>query len=340
MKTIVRMKFGSHLYGTDTPQSDIDIKSVFIPPARDIILQRVQNTIQTKRPKAMGEKNCAGEVDEEAFSLQRYLSLLMEGQTVTLDMLFAPPSAMLHSTPVWEEIASNRSKLLTRRSSAFVGYCRQQANKYGIKGSRVAAARDATELFCGLMDRHGTQSKLKDHEAEIETFVVAREHCSIVEIKAAHSDLMLKHFECCNRKVPWTVSVKAAHEIYKRLFDEYGTRALQAEQNEGVDWKALSHAVRVGREALELMIDGKITFPLPYREHILAIKQGRLPYAEVAAEIEQLLAKVEATESLFVLPEKADTAWIDRFVARHYMGAITSPADQPPRRMSYSDGEG
>jgi hypothetical protein len=52
--------------------------------------------------------------------------------------------------------------------------------------------------------------------------------------------------------VPLTASIKTAREILQRLVTEYGQRALQAERNEGVDWKALSHAVRVGREALEL----------------------------------------------------------------------------------------
>lgn len=52
--------------------------------------------------------------------------------------------------------------------------------------------------------------------------------------------------------MPFTGSIKSAREIAQRLVNEYGQRALQAERNEGIDWKALSHAVRVGREALEL----------------------------------------------------------------------------------------
>ena len=144
MKTVVRIKFGSHLYGTDTPESDIDFKSIFVPPARDILLQRVRATISSHRQKAEGEKNYAGEVDEEAYSLQRYLSLAAEGQTVALDVLFAPRwSMMVEPALEWVEIERNRHRLITRKSAAFLGYCRQQANKYGIKGSRVAAARAA-----------------------------------------------------------------------------------------------------------------------------------------------------------------------------------------------------
>ncbi len=45
MDLIVEMRFGSHLYGTATPQSDLDFKAVYLPAARDILLQRVHDTV-------------------------------------------------------------------------------------------------------------------------------------------------------------------------------------------------------------------------------------------------------------------------------------------------------
>jgi len=45
MDLIVDMRFGSHLYGTATPESDLDCKAVCLPGARDILLQRVQGTM-------------------------------------------------------------------------------------------------------------------------------------------------------------------------------------------------------------------------------------------------------------------------------------------------------
>ena len=102
----------------------------------------------------------AGDVDTETFSLQQYFKLLTEGQTVALDMLFNPwPET---ATPLWGHIVRNREKLLTKKSAAFVGYCRQQANKYGIKGSRVAAAKEAMERFRDLMEQAGTTAKVGD----------------------------------------------------------------------------------------------------------------------------------------------------------------------------------
>jgi predicted nucleotidyltransferase len=94
MDLIVEMQFGSHLYDMATPQSDLDSKAVYLPDARNILLQRVQNTMTHAPDKPDGDKNAPGDVDREIHSLQRYLQLLAEGQTMALDMLFAPKSAM------------------------------------------------------------------------------------------------------------------------------------------------------------------------------------------------------------------------------------------------------
>lgn len=320
MRTIVRIKFGSHLYGTATPASDIDYKSVFVPAARDILLQRVRGTISNQRPKAEGEKNIAGEIDEEAYSLQRYLALAAEGQTVALDVLFAPRWAMVDlPAPEWQEIEHNRHRLITRKSAAFVGYCRQQANKYGIKGSRVAAAREALKLLAEELDRRGTTAKLGEAEGRIAAMVAAHEHMALLDIEGA-TDVTgarrtVRHWELCNRKMPLTQTIKSAHEVMRRIVDEYGHRARQAESNRGVDWKALSHAVRVARQAIELLRTGAVIFPRPEAEHLLAIKLGRLPYQAVAEEIDDLLPAVEREAEASTLPAAADLAWIDDFVA-------------------------
>ncbi len=329
MRTIVRIKFGSHLYGTSTPASDLDFKSVFVPAARDILLQRGKDSISHQRPKAEGEKNYAGEIDEEAYSLRRYLGLASEGQTVALDVLFAPRWSMPYNPqPEWEEIERNRARLVTRKSAAFLGYCRQQANKYGIKGSRVAAARLALDLLTQRLEALGTTAKLGEIEDSIRAYSTRNEHMAILDIDGA-TDVngirrSVRHWEVCNRKLPFTQTIKSAHEVMRRIVEEYGYRAHQAESNQGVDWKALSHAVRVGRQAIELLCSGIVTFPRPEAAHLIAIKTGQLPYQAVAEEIENLLVEVEETAVLSALPERADALWIDDFVAAVYRREVCS----------------
>jgi len=314
---VVRIEFGSHLYGTSTSSSDHDYKSVYVPCASAILLQRVKGSLGHKVKRYEGDRNSPEDTDDEMYSLQRYLGLLSEGQTVTIDMLFTPKPLM--TGPLWEEIRANKDLLLTKRSAAFVGYCRTQANKYGIKGSRVAAAKEAAEFFKAQLDRLGTTAKL--HEIADLLPSIVGEHTQIVELDTTPGHT--EHFvECCNRKVSFGNTIKAASEIFSRIYDNYGKRAKLAQTNEGIDWKALSHAVRVANEALELLATANVTFPLSNAEHILEIKRGLLPYDDVASEIERLLEEVERASEVSTLRDEADQEFIDALVCRVHRKAV------------------
>jgi hypothetical protein len=324
MKSIVQIKFGSHLYGTSTPESDLDIKGVYIPCADDILLQHVNPMISKSREKSFGEKNTADDVDEEYYSLQRYLELLSQGQTVALDMLFAPETAMMSEPdPIWLDIQNIAPKLITKGATAFVRYCRQQANKYGIKGSRVSAARLVLDVLKQGEEKYGSNEKLSLMHEKLIIIEKDNEFIHFINGKQSDGDSLI-YFEVCNKKTPMTASIKTARGIAQQLMDEYGQRALAAERNEGVDWKALSHAVRVGHEAIELFESGKITFPRPEAEHLLKIKQGKLQYSDVAEEIENLLVKVESAATASNLPDTVPPSIIDNFVAKYYKKQIIS----------------
>jgi predicted nucleotidyltransferase len=68
MNFLIKLKFGSHLYGTNTPSSDLDIKGIYLPKAKDILLQRIAPVCSFSRPKDHGEKNSADDVDQEFYS--------------------------------------------------------------------------------------------------------------------------------------------------------------------------------------------------------------------------------------------------------------------------------
>ena len=322
MDLIVEMRFGSHLYGTATPQSDLDLKGVYLPEARDILLQRVRGTVDLSREKEPGEKNAPGDVDREIHSLQRYLELLAEGQTIALDMLFAPAWAMVRPpSPLWLEIQFNAPRFVSRKASTFVRYCRQQANKYGIKGSRVAAARQALAVLAAAEATYGSVAKLAAAEVEVTALASSSGHTAVADM-TMQGGQVVRHLEVCGKRMPFTSSIKSAREIVERMLDEYGQRALHAERNEGVDWKALSHAVRVGREAIELFETGRIIFPLRDAAEIRAIRRGDLKYAAVAEIIDELLVAVEVAAAATSLREEPDKGFTDELVTQAYRGKI------------------
>jgi len=312
------MQFGSHIYGTNTPSSDLDFKAIYIPPAQDILLQRVKETRVESTKELKTARNQAGDVDTETFSLQQYLKLLLEGQTVAVDMLFTPERFWIgQPMSQWAEIQGNRGQFLHKGYSAFAGYCRQQANKYGIKGSRVNAVRSVLEWLSGLP----SEDKIGEHW-DIDWNARTVEHVAMVECRAPNGR-MESHLEVCNRKVPFHARVKYARQVFQKIFDEYGHRALLAEKHEGVDWKALMHAVRICRQSKELLLTGQVIFPRPDAAELLQIRTGQRPYKEVAEMIEQGLIGMEDASKASPLPEKPNFELAEQIVLSAYRNQVT-----------------
>jgi predicted nucleotidyltransferase len=44
MNKILEIKFGSALYGTSTPNSDLDLKGIYLPTAKEICLNSYKRT--------------------------------------------------------------------------------------------------------------------------------------------------------------------------------------------------------------------------------------------------------------------------------------------------------
>lgn len=293
------MPFGSTVYGTRTKASDTDIKEVFLPSARDILLQ--------KAPTAL--VSSTAELDVDRFSLQFFVGLVMQGQTLALEMLFVAPALYLEPPDaVWLQLQAQRARLLSRKSSAFVKYCRAQASKYGVKGTRLAAARGVVELLSKLPP----QTKLAEHFGVLSSFVNATQHCS----------LDAEQLEVCGRKAQLGITVKHAVSLYEKVLQGYGERSKAAADNVGVDWKALMHAVRIAGEADEFLRTGHITLPRVEAPFLLKIRAGELPYEEVTELLDHRLETVEALVAQSPLPETPDEAFAEEFIVRAHADVV------------------
>lgn len=146
MGIIVKMIFGSHLYGMDTPASDKDYKGVFMPTKEQIFLGNIPKSYN-ETTKHGNEKNTSEDIDTEIYSLHYFIKLACEGQTVALDMLHAPKNMILETSYIWKEIVESREKFYTKNLRAFVSYARKQASKYGIKGSRLSTVKNVLEIL-------------------------------------------------------------------------------------------------------------------------------------------------------------------------------------------------
>lgn len=317
MREIFRTEFGSHLYGLATPSSDRDYKAVHLPSRRDLLLQRAKPEIQTKTRPSSSTKNTAEDVDIESFALHRFIDLVTKGQLIALDTLFATPTvSVLHRAHVWTEVWENRALFLNRDAKMMLGYCRAQSQKHSLKGERILAARRAVEVFRDLLDRHTPIMRLGDLEGEFQ-HLIGTPHVTTEDV-TLKDGTVIRHLVVCGRAAPYTASLRNAADIFERIDHDYGERARKAARQDAIDWKAMSHAVRVGRESIEFLRTGFITFPLLERDHILKIKQGEVPIEAVAEEIDEMLGEVETAALRSELPEKVDHDRVDDFLVSIY----------------------
>lgn len=321
MQLIVEMHSGSHLYGTSTAQSDLDYKGVFLPTARDILLQRVPATICEGPQKAPGQRNLPGAVDRDLFSLLRYLELLADGQTLALEMLFAPDSAIVGNPhPLWREIQANRHRLLCRKVEAALRYSQRQAHRFGIRGQRVNAAAMALDWLREAERSLGPGAPLADADPD-KVLEGDHPHIGFVDLQMP-GGVQVRHLEVCGKKLSFQASIGNARDVMERLMAEYGRRSLDSAAANGIDWKSMAHAVRIGRQTVELMMTGHITLPRPDAMEILAIRQGQVPVDQVEAIVEDMQQQAENAARTSHLPEQPDMLFMEELILRAYRAQV------------------
>lgn len=78
---ICKILFGSYLYGTNNENSDKDYKGIFLPDWKGCVLNKIPNSFNFTTG-SNDSKNSKDDVDEEIYSLQYFIKLACEGQTV------------------------------------------------------------------------------------------------------------------------------------------------------------------------------------------------------------------------------------------------------------------
>lgn len=320
MKTIMKGYFGSHLYGTSTPESDVDFKEIYVPHARDILTGNVKEHM-SKNTNNTSSKNTKDDVDHELYSLKYFFKLAADGETVALDMLHTPQSLVVKSDlpDVWKYIQDNRSRFYTTNMKSYLGYVRKQASKYGIKGSRLAVLRQALKRSneWGQYFDNGAVIRL----SHMKNVLPVGEFASWVETENEKTGKQT-FYSLLDRKFQDTLTNKEFNAILVKLEENYGERARKAEANEGIDWKALSHACRGGLQLLEIYKTGDLVYPLQDAPFILDVKLGKHTFKTVQEFLEDIVDQVEhAAEQAAKngMQQKVDMSFWDDFLEQVYL---------------------
>jgi hypothetical protein len=305
MDIIAIMKYGSHLYGLETANSDKDYKGVFLPSLDEIFLGKIPKSISENTKKSSNAKNGPDDVDCEYYSLHNFIDMCCNGNTIALDMLHAPDSMIIESSILWKYIVEKRHMFYTKRLNSYLGYAKNQVAKYGKKGDRLNSALAVYfHLNSKVNEFHTSMSKIWDH-------LYFDENVKLVKIEGSRGSEIF--YEVCGRKIQRSVTIANALEIVNNIIRKYGERSKRS--LDGTDWKAVTHAVRACLQLKELYSEGTITFPLKDRDFLMKIKTGQMDFeAEVAPLLDDLFNQVEELCNKSNYPEKVDRAYWDNFI--------------------------
>ena len=279
------VKFGSHLYVTSTPTSDTDYKGIFLPTKESCFLKETRNSI-TFNTKHNNQKNTSEDIDVQLWSLQYFLQLLSKGETNALDLLFSftYPEIIIHQDKRMNIIFNNYLKFFNINDcNSFVGYALGQAKKYGIKGSRLGKIKQVFDF----VKRQNPEEKLSIILPELINKFSDNSYCFIKKVNNIDSLIL------CGKVHIGTIFIKELINRLQKDYFEYGERAELARQNQGLDFKALSHAVRAIFQMDELIDTRKIIFPLENKDILIDIKLGKLSFSEIESIIDEGIYKIK-----------------------------------------------
>ena len=324
--------FGSRLYGTQTPTSDIDWKHIVLPSLDHLLLGRGVDNKVKKTNNVKNVRNGVDDVDEEFIPIQVFAKHFMEGQTYAIELAFAiegnhasqklwyyDPSGISDKQETYTGsiqfhdfiafVKELRTKFLTSNIKAMMGYVVNQANLYSFKGERLNVARELKDLFMKMNHQFGTLNGTTSDFAsafsdEIADLIAKYPKYFRADDYDIGSNRRAPCFVILEKTLPFTNSIEHSLKVLDALISKYGSRAGQASEN-NVDWKATMHAVRIVDEGIDLLKNHKLTFPFnsDYAARLLQIKRGELPLDPIKEELAVKLEMLKELEKTTTLPD-------------------------------------
>lgn len=292
--TIVKTVHGSHLYGLNTPTSDLDQKQVFvINDIRDVILGRGREATREQNEK----------LDLESMSLHKFFEGLSRGEMIAVDIIHTPEEFILEKDPVWNEIRTMRDQFYTKGMKSYMGYIKSQY--FGFK-QRVEnlATLNRIKSILEASDPNVVLGKLWDYLPIKKDFQIVDKDGGMFYVVMGHHFLI-------------TQKIRDVHPVICNMIKNRFGKRIKNASVDGFDWKGLSHALRATYQLQDIYTEGDIIFPFTgeRRRFLLDVKTGQVPGEQVVEIIDERIEYVTQLSEQSDYPEKTPrTLWEDVLV--------------------------
>ena len=297
-KLLFLTKAGSHLYGTNTPESDEDYVGVFLGnPEFYIGMKNVKEVDCSIKDKDESGKNTKDAVDIKVYELRQFLKLAGDVNPNIVELLFAKnKDVVIFNTLEFEEIQNNYHLFINRRVfDSFQGYARQQMKK------GISKAENLSELkeFKNTLLTFNSDRTLAEFRVDLEKY----------GFKVDDKNVYLK-----NLTFPLNYFVKKVEKMVEEKLQMASHRAKMWEKY-GYDTKFFMHLFRLLNEGEDLILKGKLEFPVREKEFLLDVRKGKFSLEELQKEAEKRFERFKAF-SRVNLPKTANWNEIEKLLMK------------------------
>ena len=279
---LIYMLVGSFPCGTAIPTSDTDYRGIHRTTANII-------------------------PDNVIYSLPDYVSRILIGEIVPLEMLFLPEIFWKSEpAPLWYKIKENKDKIISKQMHLITTQCKVQFLIHGIKGV-------SNNYLVGFISFLDLISKL-DETKQIKDYVFLLKE-KVQKMDEYYSFLRFvdgnkPFFEIAGRMYFLDQTVRSLKRGLNSQVNYYTKNTEIYQKGQGYI-KKLYHAARDMVITHQLLTTGVVTYPLPEYEYLLGIRKEKIPYKRVIRDLEDFALNVDDLMKKSALAEKPDYAFIE-----------------------------
>jgi uncharacterized protein len=331
--TIFECLAGSHAYGTNTPESDVDIRGVCVLRDPSYYIGMGINRFEQKDKW----EDCG---DKVIYDLRKALSLMADCNPNMLDLAFCDERHHLFVADSWRKILEKRDCFLSKRVRySYGGYAYSQIQR--IRGHRSYLLKPLQNkperVKFGLPERKLVSKEqagayqwllakiMKDSIEVMKISPEAREELmGINYIGAVQSgvpeDAMQTVKEVTGASDEWVEAIMREKRYENALKDYNSYQSWRENRNKkrqamedkaGYDTKHGMHLVRLFRMGIEILETGKVNVLRPDWEELLAIRNGEWPFEKIEEYAEACDEKLTVLYKTSTLPKESNRKAVD-----------------------------
>jgi hypothetical protein len=301
-KIIYQVENGSQLYGTAMPESDMDYTSVFMPTAYDLFsLQKCDYINESTKSSSEERRNTAEDIDNQKYSLQRFMRLVLHGNPNLLEILFC--RSPIIEDPVFTPVKENAHRFVSKHIyDSFTGFAISQKRKLQYKALRFKQLESALKWF------ERRQNQIVDPSAQMSEGDAVFLNGLLSEYKGRKNNR-----ESFHQGLP----IKTIYEKIKAEYDGYGWRVhTDTFERLGYDVKFGAHAIRLFYEGIQLLRNRVLEFPITGQayEDIMSIRRGEVGIDEFYTICDRYEEENRKAYALTDLPDSPDWKWANQYL--------------------------